>query len=231
MSAAAGPRPTAPVSPRAPGVVALALAGLALRLALVWSGACDGAVLADDAYYYFVIARNLAYGLGSTFDGIAPTNGYHPLWMALLVPLAALATAGSASPWLFVHLALSLCALLDVAAGVILARLLERAGLGAAARWGAALWLLGPVSLLTTMRGMESSLAVVLVAGWLLAIVGVVTRGRWSARGARVPGLLLGLAGLARTDNLPFLAVASLAVALWAVLRRSSWSPPRSRWR
>lgn len=41
----------------------------------------------DDAFFYFEIARNLAEGRGSTFDGIARTNGYHPLWMALLVPV------------------------------------------------------------------------------------------------------------------------------------------------
>lgn len=41
----------------------------------------------DDGYYYFQIARNLARGAGSTFDGINPTNGYQPLWLILLVPL------------------------------------------------------------------------------------------------------------------------------------------------
>ena len=37
----------------------------------------------DDAFYYFTIARNLVRGLGSTFDGLNPTNGYHPLWMGV----------------------------------------------------------------------------------------------------------------------------------------------------
>lgn len=37
----------------------------------------------DDAFYYFAIARNLAHGLGSTFDGLHATNGYHPLWLAV----------------------------------------------------------------------------------------------------------------------------------------------------
>ncbi|MEZ5141768.1 MAG: hypothetical protein R2726_04510 [Acidimicrobiales bacterium] len=41
----------------------------------------------DDAYYYFGIARNVAAGKGSTFDGINATNGYHPLWLALAVPV------------------------------------------------------------------------------------------------------------------------------------------------
>jgi hypothetical protein len=35
----------------------------------------------DDAYYYFKVAQNISEGKGSTFDGINPTNGYHPLWI------------------------------------------------------------------------------------------------------------------------------------------------------
>lgn len=38
----------------------------------------------DDAFYYISVAQNLALGLGSTWDGITPSNGYHPLWMLLL---------------------------------------------------------------------------------------------------------------------------------------------------
>jgi hypothetical protein len=43
--------------------------------------------LYDDAYYYFGVARSLAAGSGSTFDQIHATNGYHPLWTWLLVPV------------------------------------------------------------------------------------------------------------------------------------------------
>lgn len=39
----------------------------------------------DDAYYYLGIARNVADGQGSTFDGLNQTNGYHPLWLAICV--------------------------------------------------------------------------------------------------------------------------------------------------
>ena len=42
----------------------------------------------DDAYYYFEIARNLAAGQFSTFDGgITVTNGYQPVWLFLITPL------------------------------------------------------------------------------------------------------------------------------------------------
>ena len=41
----------------------------------------------DDAFYYFQIAYHMAEGRFSTFDGIARTNGYHPMWLFALTPL------------------------------------------------------------------------------------------------------------------------------------------------
>ncbi|MGB7876806.1 MAG: hypothetical protein WBL25_20670, partial [Anaerolineales bacterium] len=45
----------------------------------------------DDAYYYFKVAQNISEGHGSTFDGINLTNGYHPLWMLVCIPIFSLA--------------------------------------------------------------------------------------------------------------------------------------------
>jgi hypothetical protein len=42
----------------------------------------------DDTFYYLQIARNVARGSGSSFDGLSVTNGYQLLWQALLEPLA-----------------------------------------------------------------------------------------------------------------------------------------------
>jgi hypothetical protein len=41
----------------------------------------------DDAFYYFEIARNVAQGYGFTFDRINPTNGFHPLWLLICIPV------------------------------------------------------------------------------------------------------------------------------------------------
>jgi hypothetical protein len=46
----------------------------------------------DDSFYYLVIARNLAAGIGSTFDGVNATNGFHPLWAYSLAGLHKLGT-------------------------------------------------------------------------------------------------------------------------------------------
>ena len=38
----------------------------------------------DDFFYYAKVARNIAANHGSTFNGLVPTNGYHPLWLVCL---------------------------------------------------------------------------------------------------------------------------------------------------
>jgi hypothetical protein len=44
-------------------------------------------LMPDDAAYYFKIAENVSVGRGLTFDGINRTNGFQPLWLAVLVPV------------------------------------------------------------------------------------------------------------------------------------------------
>ncbi len=41
-------------------------------------------LFADDSFFYLQVAWNFARGMGSTFNNIMPTNGYHPLWMLVL---------------------------------------------------------------------------------------------------------------------------------------------------
>src|SRR5256885_14258752 len=44
-------------------------------------------MISEDTFFYFKIAENLAAGLGSTFHGYTPTNGYHPLWLLLVTAI------------------------------------------------------------------------------------------------------------------------------------------------
>jgi hypothetical protein len=64
--------------------------------------------LSDDGLFYLLIARNIASGHGSSFNGLFPTNGYHPLWECVAALLAmvtpskqALLIAGIFTQWLF----------------------------------------------------------------------------------------------------------------------------------
>ena len=45
------------------------------------------AYMVDDAFYYFETAANLAKLGKMSFDGITSSNGFHPLWVFLLVPI------------------------------------------------------------------------------------------------------------------------------------------------
>lgn len=47
----------------------------------------------DDFFYYLKVAQNVARGGASTFDGIHPTNGYHPLWLLLMAGIFKVAPA------------------------------------------------------------------------------------------------------------------------------------------
>lgn len=150
--------------------------------------------LPDDAFYYLEIARHLGRGDGSTFDGIHETNGYHPLWQLLLVPLTRLWTTDLALAKAAMLLGLVLAAL----AGVGLALLLARVVGPAAAVFAVVIALHGPATLSFLTNGMETAATVLAAVGVALALA------RWreapTARRAAALGLAVGLAVLARID-------------------------------
>lgn len=76
----------------------------------------------DDAYYYFKVAQNISEGKGSTFDGINLTNGYHPLWMLVCIPIFALARFDLILP---LRILLLVMAALRAATAILLYRLLK----------------------------------------------------------------------------------------------------------
>lgn len=49
--------------------------------------------LEDDFFYYLKVAQNLAHTHISTFNGLVPTNGYHPLWLLLLTLVCTISSA------------------------------------------------------------------------------------------------------------------------------------------
>ena len=68
-------------------IMLIALAPQAYKLIMPPVELTNG-FISDDTFYYLKTARNISAGLGSTFDTINPTNGYHPLWMLVLSVLA-----------------------------------------------------------------------------------------------------------------------------------------------
>jgi len=91
----------------------------------------------DDAYYYFKVAQNITEGLGSTFDGINPTNGYHPLWMLICIPIFALARFDLILP---LRILLMVVAVLHATTAVLIYRIISRSLSRATAMFFASFW-------------------------------------------------------------------------------------------
>lgn len=110
----------------------------------------------DDAYYYFKVAQNISEGRGSTFDGINPTNGYHPLWTLVCVPIFALARFDLILP---LRVLLVVMAIFSVIASILLFRLLKKPvgeplAMLAAAYWGLDMHIHATI----TQQGLETGL-------------------------------------------------------------------------
>lgn len=91
----------------------------------------------DDAYYYFKVAQNITEGMGSTFDGINLTNGYHPLWMMICIPIFALARFDLVLP---LRVLLMVMAVFNAATSILIYRLVKSNLSHAVAFVAAAFW-------------------------------------------------------------------------------------------
>lgn len=169
----------------------------------------------DDAYYYFKVAQNISEGYGVTFDRIGRTNGFHPLWMLVCIPIFALARYDLILPLRLVVLVL---ALLNAGSAVLLYRLLKIRLSGWVAALGAIFWAFSPrIHGVTTTLGMESGINAFLII-LLLYKVSQLKEKRilfLEKPGALfLPGLLGALVLLSRLDNIFLLTI----LGLWLVL-------------
>ncbi len=174
----------------------------------------------DDAFYYFKTAQNISEGHGITFDQLGRDSGFHPLWMALLVPVFALARFDLILPLRIVAL---LSSLLTLGTALLLYRLARR-GLGPlAAAFAALFWVFYPLIHSTvTEMGLESALSSFFILLLLTRLARAEQPGSPASAGLDARGLLLtGLIGaltiLARLDNVFLVAVAGA----WLVVRPS----------
>lgn len=150
----------------------------------------------DDFFYYLKIAQNLAHGAGSTFNGIVPTNGYHPLWMLLLTALSFFTTKPKV-----VLLFLSLCILASTMATYLFSRMLIRATQVGAAMASALAAYVAVYSLHLYTGGMEVILTIPLALAFLVVAQRTEfwNRSIWSAA---CVGLLVSAMVLSRLDSI-----------------------------
>lgn len=210
---------------------ALAVPCLLWALALVGYDLAFWGLVFDDSFYYWAIGRNVAEGLGSTFDGYHETNGYHPLWLALCAALYALLPDGETTARLSVLLQVPMlwaglvCVVLALEPALdrrptrfepaLRATVLGFLVLAASSKDVVKLW----------VNGLESGLVLLFQA----PILALAARNDMLAPEARrtrllLSGLLTG-AFLSRTDG----ALLLPAIALWALPRLARAPAPTAR--
>jgi hypothetical protein len=170
----------------------------------------------DDAYYYFKVAQNVSEGRGSTFDGINPTNGYHPLWMLACVPIFALARFDLVLP---LRVLVVVMAAFSVISSILLFRLLKKpAGepiaMLAAAYWALDLTIHGTI----TQQGLETGLVALSVI-LLLRLIQLLDEKETLSSGDYAKLALAALFVLfSRLDGIYLV----LIVGVWVVFRRAA---------
>src|SRR5215216_894901 len=111
----------------------------------------------DDAYYYFKVAQNISEGHGSTFDGINKTNGYHPLWMLVCVPIFALARFDLILPLRILFVVMSG---LSLATGILFYRLIAKIFTPSIGALAALYWIFSPdITNRVYQQGLETGIA------------------------------------------------------------------------
>lgn len=173
----------------------------------------------DDAFYYFKVAQNIVEGNGSTFDGINVTNGYHPLWMLICIPIFALAKYDLILP---LRVLLMVIAVIHAATAVMIYRLVKAHLSHAVAIFAAVFWAFNSYIHATVYEmGLETPIAafsVVLVIYTLSSFEKEWRAGSVTLKRLAMLGLIASLAMFSRLD-LVFFAV---IVGIWVVFRNTS---------
>lgn len=122
----------------------------------------------DDAFYYFKVAQNISEGAGSTFDGINLTNGYHPLWLLICVPIFSVARYDLILP---LRLLLVVMGALSAVTSVMMFRWLKSHFHTAIAFLVAALWGYGlTVHEVVYQQGMETGITAFAIIGFVMVV-------------------------------------------------------------
>ena len=172
----------------------------------------------DDAYYYFKVAQNISEGHGSTFDGMNPSNGYHPLWMLVCIPIFALSRFNLILP---LRVLLLVMGGLSAATAILFYRLIGRIFTPAIGAIAAVYWAFNYDILARIYQpGLETGIAIFFVV--LLVYKAFEFETKWRTtqvtnRQLFILGLIAMCAALSRLDLIFLVGM----VGIWIIFRKS----------
>lgn len=185
-------------------------------LGLIWSLELEQVIQRfthDDTFYYLETARRFAASEGFTFDGRNPTNGFHPLWMFLLVPLFWISNSDPGSS---LRLALSFQTVFLLAPSLALLFFATRKRFG---DWAAMAGLISGIWLFPArqVNGMESGVLILTFSALIFWVLREAGRSK-EPRFQFIAGVILGFAFLARTDSIFLIAGWGFAILIFETI-------------
>jgi len=175
-------------------------------------------LIQDDAFYYFEIAKYfLAAGVPS-FDGINPTNGFHPLWQAICLPVFYFWQ--DETP---LRIMLAIASILNVFSIILLYGILNRlTGNIWVALCGSAIFAFHGDIIRTWFNGLETALHIFTLLLFLRLYLEVTEKSAIALRDHLFLGILAAVAFLARTDSAVIIAVMFAFLYIPLLLKKKS---------
>lgn len=153
----------------------------------------------DDMYYYLEIAQNIILKNSVSFDGIHPTNGFHPIYLLLLLPIVKLTLNNQL---LTVHLSLVLLALFNIATGFFVYKIINQLTKNSLAGIiGMFIWLFNPWSIFIPLMGVEVAISAFFISVTIYFYLKNREKG-FTIAGIILIGLFAGLSILSRSDSI-----------------------------
>jgi len=165
----------------------------------------------DDGLYYPIVAENIAKLGQFTYDGISITNGFHPLYLLIILPIFTVIS----DPWVALKALYCLIVIIMVIACFLFGWISRRLEFGLAGFLLAFLILFANLRSFTIFFSLiEAPLVLLIYICYLAFCIQVGDKRFEDVRIAFFSGLLIGLAFLSRTDSV-FLVLGFGAVLIY----------------
>lgn len=174
----------------------------------------------DDGFYYPRLAQKIMAGGVCTYDGVTVTNGFHPLWLLVLLPVYALIH----DPWLALRGVYAVILIVQLASLGLLALIARRTRMTASGIAAAVFIIFLNIRSFTVFFSfLESPLVLFTLLGYLAFCCGTDDRRFERPKQAFIAGLLMGVCFLARLDGFLLPAAYGTVLLIRLLRRRSSW--------
>ncbi|MBI5680842.1 MAG: glycosyltransferase family 39 protein [Methanobacterium sp.] len=179
--------------------------------------------LEDDAFYYYSLVLNIINGQGIVFNLGIPTNGFHPIYALILIPVFYF--THSFGDYVPVYISLVILSLFNVLTSIFLYLIVKNLFNKEAGLLTAFIWLFNPEIMFITLKGMEVPIQIFFISILTYYLIKL-NLNELNIRNSVIIGFLLGIIFLSRMDGFFLTLGVILALSIRFIKNRSidySW--------